>query len=146
MSAATLLDRLHGVRQTGPYRWLARCPAHEDRSPSLSIRELDDGTILIKDFGGCGAADVVAAVGLTLADLFPRRPSDHCRRPSHSRIPALDALVAIDHEAHVVAIIGQDVLEYRELQPDVWQRLSVAVSRIGDARAAVAPALHKVTR
>jgi hypothetical protein len=146
MSVSTLLDRLHGVRQTGPGRYLARCPAHPDRSPSLSVRELDDGTILLKDFGGCGAADVVAAVGLQLRDLFPDRPREHRRAPSHSRIPATDALIAIDHEAEVVAIIGADILGHRELQPDVWDRLSLAVSRIGAARAAVAPALHKVTR
>lgn len=72
-AAAKLLDRLQGVRQSGPGRWLAKCPAHEDRSPSLSVRELDDGTALIKCFGGCGAADVLAAVGLELKDLFPRR-------------------------------------------------------------------------
>ncbi len=63
-----LLARLEAVRRTGPDRWLARCPAHEDRRPSLSIREGDDGRVLIYDFAGCGAADVVAALGLDLAD------------------------------------------------------------------------------
>ena len=145
-AAARLLDRLLGVRQTGLGRWLAKCPAHEDRSPSLSIRELDDGTVLVKDFGGCGAADVVAAVGLRLKDLFPERPPDNRRRPSQSRIPAADALVAIDHEAHVVAIIGADVLEHRELDQPTWDRLALAVHRIGAARAAVAPLVHKVER
>ena len=37
-AAARLLDRLTGVKQTAPGRWIAKCPAHEDRSPSLSIR------------------------------------------------------------------------------------------------------------
>ena len=53
-----LLDRLDGARKTGSGRWLAKCPAHEDRSPSLSVRELEGGTLLVKCFGGCGAADV----------------------------------------------------------------------------------------
>jgi hypothetical protein len=146
MSAETLLDRLEGVRQTGPSRWLAKCPAHQDRSPSLSVRELDDGTVLIKDFGGCGAADVVSAVGLEMRDLFPERPTEHWSRPSHSRIPAVDALVAIDHEVHVVAIIATDMLKHRELDQPTWDRLALAVRRIGNARAAVAPAMHKVER
>ena len=146
MSADKLLDRLQAVRATGPGRWLARCPAHEDRSPSLSIRELEDGTILIKDFGGCGASDVVSAVGLEIRDLFPERPVEHRRRPSHSRIPAADALIAIDHEAHVVAIIGADVHQHRELDQETWNRLALAVQRIGSARAAVAPLIHKVKR
>jgi hypothetical protein len=40
-----LLDRLQGVKRTGPSRWIARCPAHEDRRPSLAVRELDDGRL-----------------------------------------------------------------------------------------------------
>jgi hypothetical protein len=147
MSAAKLLERLQGVRQTGNARWLARCPAHEDRSPSLSVRELEDGTVLVKDFGGCGAADVVAAAGLSLRDLFPERLLDDRRvRTSVARIPASDALVAIDHEAHVVAVIGADILEHRELDLPTHDRLALAVKRIGDARAAVAPLLHRVPR
>jgi hypothetical protein len=146
MSAMALLDRLQGVHQTGPGRWLAKCPAHEDRSPSLSIRELDDGTVLIKDFGGCGAADVMAAVGLSLRGLFPELLGQHRRAPSRSRIPAMDALAAIDHEAHVVAVIGADIHEHRELDEPTWDRLALAVRRIGDARAAVAPLITKVAK
>ena len=139
MSAAILLVRLQGVRVTGQYRWLAKCPAHEDRSPSLSIRELDDGRVLLHDFGGCGAPDVVAAIGLELKDLFPGRPHDHRFKPSRPRIPAADALAVIDHEAHVVAVIGADMLETREMDDPTWGRLAQAVHRVGDARAAVAP-------
>jgi len=71
MTAEVLLSRLEQVKQTGKDRWLARCPAHPDKHPSLNIRETPDGKVLIKCFTGCGAADVVAAVGLELSDLFP---------------------------------------------------------------------------
>ena len=120
-------------------------PAHEDRSPSLSVRELDDGTVLIKCFAGCGASDVVTAVGLELRDLFPEQLAERHRRPSHSSIPAADALIAIDHEVHVVAIIATDVLEHREIDQATWDRLAQAVARIGETRALIAPAKHKVT-
>ena len=66
-----LLSQLQKVQQRGKGQWLACCPAHEDRSPSLAIKENSDGRILVKCFAGCGATDVVHAVGLTLADLFP---------------------------------------------------------------------------
>jgi DNA primase len=66
-----LLSQLQKVQQRGKGQWLACCPAHEDRSPSLAIKENHDGRILVKCFAGCGATDVVHAVGLTLADLFP---------------------------------------------------------------------------
>ena len=68
-----LLDRLSSVKQTRPDRWQARCPAHDDRSPSLAITETQDGTILVKCWAGCSAADIVGGVGLQLKDLFPPR-------------------------------------------------------------------------
>ena len=71
MTAQTLLDRLTKIRRTGDNQWQACCPAHEDKTPSLSIKETRDGRILVRCFAGCGAADVVEAVGLTLSDLFP---------------------------------------------------------------------------
>lgn len=68
--AETLLSRLESVRGKFP-RWMAKCPAHSDKSPSLSITAKDDGRVLIHCHAGCGAADVMAAVGLSLSDLFP---------------------------------------------------------------------------
>ena len=72
MAAEVLLGRLDGVRKTGDGRWLARCPGHDDRGPSLSIRELGDGRVLIHDFAGCKTLEILSAVGLRLRDLFPQ--------------------------------------------------------------------------
>lgn len=67
-----LLPRLQAVRQVGPGRWFARCPAHDDRGPSLSIREASDSTALLNDFGGrCTAREIVEKIGLDLKSLFP---------------------------------------------------------------------------
>jgi 5S rRNA maturation endonuclease (ribonuclease M5) len=49
----------------------ARCPAHEDRSPSLSIGLSDDGRVLIRCHAGCESEAVVHALGLTWSDLYP---------------------------------------------------------------------------
>lgn len=65
-----VLERLERVRATGPARWTARCPAHEDRSPSLSLRETSDGKALLFCHAGCRTEAVVAALGLRMADLF----------------------------------------------------------------------------
>lgn len=87
MSAATLIDRLSAVRQTAPGKWLARCPAHEDRSPSLSIRELEDGRVLLHDFGGCDTGAVLASLGLEMGALFPERlPGRNEGEAIHARI------------------------------------------------------------
>ncbi|MCI0654836.1 MAG: hypothetical protein L0Y39_10215 [Methylococcaceae bacterium] len=69
-----LLSRLESLLQTGPDRWIGRCPSHDDKRPSLAIREIEGGTLLLKCFAGCSAADIVQAVGLELRDLFPPRP------------------------------------------------------------------------
>ena len=69
----TLLSRLERVRGAGRCRYQARCPAHQDRHPSLSIREADDGRVLLFCFAGCATPDVVAALGLEMSDLFVRK-------------------------------------------------------------------------
>lgn len=51
--------------------WSVRCPAHEDRSPSLSIGLGEDGRFLLHCFVGCSPESIVKAVGLTMRDLFP---------------------------------------------------------------------------
>src|SRR5690606_5164479 len=97
MIADQLLSRLQGVKQTGPDRWLARCPAHDDETASLSIREMD-GKVLVHDFAGCATQEVVNAVGLELSDLFPARPTHRCK-PGRQLFPAADVLRAVASEA-----------------------------------------------
>ena len=70
MNTSDFLSQLKNV-STCSGGWKACCPAHEDRSPSLSISEGDDGRILIRCHAGCTTEQVVAAMGLSLADLFP---------------------------------------------------------------------------
>jgi hypothetical protein len=70
-----LLELLPDVRPAGDGRWMARCPAHEDRHASLGLTRGDDGRALLNCHAGCQVRDVVAAVGLTLADLFAKPES-----------------------------------------------------------------------
>ena len=132
MSAETLLSRLAGKRRSGDGRWLARCPAHEDRSPSLSIRETGD-RVLLFCHAGCTAPEIVAAVGLTMADLFDGKPSSG--KSSTPRVPFSERAAVIEREAGVAAVIGSDFLEHKEIGPTTWARLAQAVRRIADARA-----------
>jgi hypothetical protein len=69
MSAAELLSLFSQVRPRGEHRWTARCPAHQDRSPSLSICQLAD-RVLINCFAGCPVTDICTAIGISLADLY----------------------------------------------------------------------------
>lgn len=58
----------------------AQCPAHDDTSPSLSITRID-GSALVHCHAGCQTADVLAAVGLTMADLYDDRRGATYRYP-----------------------------------------------------------------
>lgn len=82
----TVLCRLDRVRQTSR-GWIACCPAHEDRSPSLSISEGRDGRVLVHCFGGCKADEITRALGLELHELFPEKnnASRLLLRPMHRR-------------------------------------------------------------
>lgn len=81
MTAQELLGRLGGVRGSGP-QWTARCPAHEDDHPSLSIREEPDGKILLNCHAGCPTENVVRAIGVEMSDLMPDNfsPNGHGKR------------------------------------------------------------------
>lgn len=46
-----VLERLNSVKRSGN-GYLALCPAHEDRQPSLSVTEAQDGMVLLKCFAG----------------------------------------------------------------------------------------------
>jgi len=68
-----VLDLLDGVTTHNGY-FMAFCPAHDDRRErSLSVKEGEDGRVLLKCFAGCATEQVVAAIGLSMTDLFERR-------------------------------------------------------------------------
>ena len=131
MSAAPLLERLEGVRATGPRGWVARCPAHHDKTPSLSVRELPDGRVLVHCFAGCDVHDILAAVGLSLRDLFPERLGDF--RHERDPFPARDVLKALGHETLVVLMAASTVAQGGALDSDNLDRLTLAVRRIREA-------------
>jgi hypothetical protein len=129
MIADTLLSRLHGVRRTGVDRWLARCPAHDDKHPSLGVREIDGDRVLVKCWTGCSAQAVLDAVGLTFDALYPPRTSH--RSPTERRpFPAADVLRAVEREALIAAVAASTLANGVELSDDDRKRLLLASSRL----------------
>ncbi len=133
MTVATLLDRLDGVKQTGADRWLARCPAHDDRRASLAVREIDDGRVLVHDFAGWDVEDVLAAVGLTFYALFPERSPDHRIRRVRSPFSATTAFRALVTEITIVAIYAADIRAGRVPDHRDHERFLGACSAIAQA-------------
>ena len=130
MSAATLLSRLEGVKQTGPGRWIARCPAHDDRRPSLAIRELQDGRVLVHCFAGCPIQDVLAAAGLEMSALFPEQGAVDGAKRERRPFAATDVLRAVAHEAMIASIAVADIAAGKTLSETELARLRVAATRL----------------
>jgi len=105
-----VLSRLPDAKRNGR-GWQARCPAHNDRRPSLAVDVGDDGRALIRCHAGCTAEAIVAAVGLTLRDLMPvdaltvdgTRPATHPKgvpsTPATSARPGRQRVYPKAHDA-----------------------------------------------
>jgi hypothetical protein len=137
--AQNLIERLDKVRKNGPDSWSACCPAHNDKSPSLVVRELADGRVLVHCFAGCGVDEIVRAVGLEMRDLFPPRNITHTK-PETRPFPAAAILKAIVFEVIIVKIAGEIMSDGNHLGDEEHKRLVLAVERIQHAE--IAGGLH----
>lgn len=133
MNIDALLSRLEKVRQTGSGRWIAACPAHDDGNPSLSIRLLDDGRILLHDFAGCDIQSILAVIDLNFSDLYPDNALVEYKSGERRPFPATDILRAISFEAMVVVVSAESVKNGKILTEIERERLLIAIERIHSA-------------
>lgn len=59
-----VLERLEHVRPLSTGGWSARCPAHEDQRPSLSVGRGERQELVLDCFAGCSFEAVLRALGL----------------------------------------------------------------------------------
>ena len=130
MAVDRILAGLRGVKSTGRDRWIACCPAHEDRMPSMTIRVVPDGRILMHCFAGCGTDDILGALGLTFSDLFPEPLTWEFLPRIHAPFSPIEALQCLTHESAVVALSASDVAEGKPI--DI-ARMFTAAGRIASA-------------
>ena len=126
-----VLRSLSQVRQRQTGQWSARCPAHNDWEPSLSVRETSDEAVLLHCFVGCTVHDITAALGLNMADLFPPRDS----RPAEPRRPPRllttgQALELLRQEAMLTVVAASNLSRGINLTDQDRARLLTAVGRI----------------
>ena len=122
MGADKLVERLEHCKPSGKGRWLARCPAHADKSPSLSIKETSDGRVLVHCFAGCGALDVISALDLEWDDLFPEDLTENYRKTRRQHQYTADELV--------VEIAKSDMAKGIKLNTEDRQRYQDALLRM----------------
>ena len=114
MTAEEFASRLERAKKSGS-GYVARCPAHQDREPSLSVSTGDDGRILLHCHANCAPDAIVQALGLTLADLFP--PETHGKREITARYPYPDEHGTLLYEVVRLEAPGQGKT-FRQRRPD----------------------------
>lgn len=107
MNIDPITDRLDGVRAHGDTA-MARCPAHQDKSPSLKITDAGD-RVLLHCHAGCTTEDILAAVGMTWADVFEGEHTSQAITPS-LRVEQRRKLVCRYHHALTVAAMDGPIL------------------------------------
>jgi putative DNA primase/helicase len=88
MNAKAIAEALGGRRAGGT--WMARCPAHDDRKPSLAIT--DDGKVLVRCDAGCNQQHVITALRARgVWDAGEQRPIRFSRKPGREPSPKRDS-------------------------------------------------------
>lgn len=125
-----ILRLLKKVKKVGDSKWLACCPAHQDKSPSLSIKELTGNEVLIHCFAGCETKHVMQSIGLQLRDLFPRHPDYQYTQHKAHRFTALELLHLAHYESLITLIAANSLSQNIPLSAPDLQRLGVAVKTL----------------
>lgn len=135
MSVENLLSRLQNVRKRGNNKWMASCPCHEDKTPSLAIAD-NAGKILLHCFSQqCAPIEICDVIGINITDLFP--PSDDYD-PSKSRhrkeyYDSQQVLEALAFEVLVASVILSDIIKTGSLFQENIDRFFIANERINAA-------------
>ena len=123
MILSELLSRIEAHTKHKPAKtgtgFACRCPAHEDRAPSLTVSEGQGGKLLLKCQAGCQTADVVAALGLKMRDLFPQANGKAPARATNGK-PQIVASYDYNDEAGTLLfqVCRMDPKDFRQRRPD----------------------------
>ena len=139
MMVDDLLEKLDAVRPTAR-GWRARCPAHEDRRPSLSVREGAEG-VLLRCWSGCRLEEVCSALSISIRDLFyaPRSGCGSARQTSPPRPPRLNRrkqAAMLEDAALTEQLRAERILKAATgVSIERWNEddLDVALRHVGDA-------------
>lgn len=128
-----LLSRLKKVKATRRDSWLACCPAHDDKNPSMGIKLESDGRILMYCRAGCSTESILDSIGMEFKDLFPERLSNETGfKPVREHFSPRDLLYLIQQEARIVCIAAIDLKNGKPLNEVDHKRLITAMERINE--------------
>lgn len=136
MTVDEFVGRLDKSKQHGR-NWLARCPAHEDRKPSLTVTEGADSRVIVHCFAGCSVESIVGALGLELDALFPERPvpiHEGRARPHRVKFNPHHIIDAVSEEITLLAVYSAMLDRGETPTPEDRARMRVSAARIEEAR------------
>ena len=123
------LSLLSGVKKSG-VGFMACCPAHDDRSPSLSVKEGEDGRVLLHCFAGCTFNEVIGSLGLNPRDLFIHREGVPSSGQNSIKLPITKLRPAIELERQILFFIHCDRLKGRAISSIDCERELIALQRL----------------
>ena len=123
-----ILSRLQKVKKTGQDKYLAICPSHDDKSPSLAIKVVDD-RVLLHCFAGCETADVLGALGLKFEDIMPNQCKGNFPKEK-SPFYASEILQSTWKEAQITLACALHMSKGHKLCDSDLNRLTVAAARL----------------
>jgi 5S rRNA maturation endonuclease (ribonuclease M5) len=133
-SASEIARRLEAKRT--PTGWLAKCPAHEDSNPSLSIGQNEDGKLLLHCHAGCSYEQVAKALGVSTKNTaapktFKRRKRvQQAEDPKPAEKPVALPQVEEINQQHA-ALVSNEAALAKLLNDRRWSREDINQLKIG---------------
>jgi len=104
------------------------CPAHNDRTASLSIKFNDDGRVLMNCFAGCDIENILGSVGLSFNDIIPNRIDD--LKPVGKIFNPYAVLKSLRDETMIVLMMALSIRKKEQISDEDYDRFIIAYQRI----------------
>ena len=128
-----IISRLSKVKRTGNGKYVACCPVHADKTPSLGVTQKTDGVILIHCLGcGAGGIEICEALNLDPSTLFPPSDNPRYQKAVRSGFSAWQLLHALRTDLIRLLIIANDLKKIGALSDDDRQFISEVILRLND--------------
>ena len=124
------MNHFDGVRETGNGQYSCRCPAHEDKSASLGIKQGDGGRILLNCFAGCDVKSILDAANLKWSDILPENKLYQAEKHGFNPYAVLKML---RDEVLIIGLSSVDIRKGKALNDEDHDRLLKAVGNVRDA-------------
>lgn len=124
------LSRLDKVKRVGQSAYIACCPAHADKNPSMTIREVENGMILAHCFAGCSIDQIAGAVSMELYELMPDKAPDETRKARSIPFAPSDVMACCKTDACLLYVVMCDLSKGIELTREQIRNAKKAAGRI----------------